>query len=61
MIKKNVPYVKIYKDGILTNPITKEQPYLNNTNPFLVKRNAFRMWRKIQNKFFNGMTAVNGF
>ena len=26
---KNKPYVKILKDGILQNPITKENPYLS--------------------------------
>jgi len=61
MIKKNTPYVKVCKDGILTNPITKEKPYLNNLNPFFVKRNCFRMWKKTRNKFFNGLTAINGF
>jgi hypothetical protein len=27
-MKKNVPYVKIYENGVLVNPITQENPYI---------------------------------
>lgn len=29
---KNTPYVKEYKNGVLTNPITKEEPYISGAS-----------------------------
>ena len=64
MIKKNAPYVKKYENGILVNPITKENPYLNNPNISILKQLLFtensknRMWQSLSNRFFKGKTPV---
>ena len=49
---KQKPYVKNYKNGVLKNPITKENPYL--FAPKLNYRSSFRMWIRQRNKFFIG-------
>jgi hypothetical protein len=39
----NTPYVKNYsKEGLITNPITKEQPYLNTYKTSKQKRDEFK-------------------
>lgn len=54
------PYVKQYENGILTNPITKENPYLHAPSLKHYKGGASRCryWQIVQNKFFTGRTAV---
>jgi len=53
---RNKPYVKIYKEGILINPITKENPYLSTPHNYL--KPSQRMWQNIINRFFTGKTIV---
>lgn len=56
------PYVKKYdENGVLTNPITKQDPFLFAPDPFLnkLKQRSRRHWQLIRNKFFTGKTAVN--
>lgn len=50
------PYVKIYQDGILQNPITKENPYLFGKQKSI--RPRFRVWSIIRNNFFAGKTII---
>ncbi len=60
----NVPYKKQYVDGILVNPITKENPYLNAPNIALnklferKKAIKLRYWERVRNKFFLGNTIT---
>lgn len=49
------PYVKKYENGILVNPITKDNPYLH---PATEKINKFRFWQTVRNRFFTGKTIV---
>jgi len=57
MLKANAPYVKKYENGILVNPITKENPYLF-PEQLKLKRNNWRVWQKIRNRFFVGRQIV---
>jgi len=57
-MKANAPYKKEYKDGILQNPITKENPYLFPVQLKLAQK-GFRFWSTVRNKFFTGKTIVN--
>jgi len=52
----NTPYVKKYENGILVNPITKENPYLfASTKNFRGSNySSFRIWITERNKFFVG-------
>jgi len=61
MIKTNTPYVKKYENGILVNPITKENPYLFAPIKGLSGSNyaTRRMWRNERNKFFVGKVVFN--
>lgn len=61
----NGPYVKEYdSNGILLNPITKENPYLFRPHVGFEKMRAMavgskqRVWEPIWNKFFKGMSPV---
>jgi hypothetical protein len=54
-MKTNAPYVKKYENGILVNPITKENPYLF---PKSILPRFFRTWRTARNKYFTGRTIV---
>jgi len=50
-------YVKKYENGILVNPITKENPYLFGKES--LKGNlGRRFWSVVRNKFFTGQTIV---
>ena len=57
-------YIKKIQNGIITNPITKENPFLGNVNTmFLMEKNRAenskrKVWRTVQNKFFKGSNAV---
>ncbi len=55
-MKTNTPYVKKYENGILVNPITKENPYLFASIKNLEGSNfsKFRRWAIERNKFFVG-------
>lgn len=55
MITNHTPYVKIYKDGILTNPITKENPYLFGKGNINI---GHRFWSTVRNRFFKGNTII---
>lgn len=57
MLKTNAPYVKKYENGILLNPITKENPYLFSPIRDRIGR-KFRMWQTVRNAFFTGKTVV---
>jgi len=57
MIQNNSPYVKQYENGILVNPITKDNPYLFG-KPKINLGRRFRFWRTVRNKFFTGLTVV---
>ena len=51
----NAPYKKQYdKNGILLNPITKEEPYLHAPHPAFNRKGSFRNWALKVNKFFTG-------
>lgn len=54
------PYVKKYENGILVNPITKEQPYLHSINIALSKlgQRKNRYWAIVRNRFFTGRTST---
>jgi len=61
----NIPYKKQYSNlGILLNPITKENPYLNAPNIALnklferKKAIKLRYWERTRNKFFLGNTIT---
>ncbi len=56
MIKQNVPYRKELVNGIVTNPITKENPYIHNRVRVV---EFYRMWHTVRNKFFTGRTIIN--
>lgn len=57
-MKTNAPYVKKYdENGIVTNPITKESPYLFPESLRMSKGN-FRVWQKARNRFFTGSEIV---
>ncbi len=55
---KPKPYVKQFKNGILINPITKENPYLHNIDLKNTIGKIFRIWRTVRNKFFTGKSIV---
>jgi len=57
MKTNHTPYVKQYENGILVNPITKENPYLFGKERIksLLGR---RFWSVVRNKFFTGQTIV---
>jgi hypothetical protein len=55
-MKQNTPYVKKVENGILVNPITKENPYLFSPHSYL--KTTFRMWQTVRNKFFTGQTII---
>jgi hypothetical protein len=57
---KNKPYVKIFKEGILTNPITKEAPFVN-ARPHYFKTSIFTVWENFRNKFFLGKVVLKAF
>ena len=50
---KNTPYVKKYENGILTNPITKEQPYVQVES----QKDGKRL-RKSNNRKGNGLVVA---
>lgn len=55
----NKPYVKVYDEfGVLTNQITKENPYLGSWNAKNAFKKHFRMWQTVRNAFFTGKTIV---
>lgn len=60
---KNTPYVKTYnkETGLVSNPITKENPFLHAPNVNILKmfNRGFRSWEIIRNSFFKGRTVVN--
>lgn len=57
MITNNKPYVKKYENGILTNPITKDNPYLFGKES--LKGNlGMRFWSVVRNGFFKGNTII---
>ena len=56
-MKANTPYVKKYENGVLTNPITKDNPYLFAPVRKRIAR-MHRFWHIVQNKFFTGRTVV---
>lgn len=65
IIMKNIPYRKQYdKNGVLLNPITKENPYLNKVDIYLKKvfdrrkSSNLKIWERNANKFFKGKIAV---
>jgi hypothetical protein len=51
------PYVKKYENGVLTNPITKENPYLFGKES-LKGSLGMRFWSVVRNQFFKGLTIV---
>lgn len=63
-MQENTPYVKKFENGILTNPITKENPYL--FAPSVAFRKMFeraigsknRIWETSYNRFFKGKSVV---
>jgi hypothetical protein len=59
-MKANAPYVKKYENGILVNPITKKEPYLNAPNIQIIKMlkqwSTWTRWQPIQSQFFKGKT-----
>jgi hypothetical protein len=64
-MKKNAPYVKVYdENGVLTNPITANAPYLFAPHVGFLKMynrasgSKRKVWEIVRNKFFKGMTAV---
>jgi len=57
---KNKPYVKIFKNGVLTNPITKDAPYVN-ARPNFFKTSVFTVWDNFRNKFFLGRVVLKAF
>jgi len=58
------PYRKIYDSrGVLTNPITKNEPYLHPiqksfANMFQIWH-TYTVWTAINNKFFKGKTPTH--
>lgn len=38
----NVPYRKVYENGVLKNPITKDEPYLTTDETRRIRRERFR-------------------
>ena len=58
-MKANTPYVKNYENGILVNPITKENPYLFATIAKLEKLSrGLKYWGIVRNRFFTGRQIV---
>lgn len=57
MIINSKPYVKKYENGILTNPITKDTPYLFGKKD-LTGNLGRRFWSTVRNKFFKGNTII---
>lgn len=55
MITNHTPYVKKYENGILTNPITKESPYLFGKENIKLGQ---RFWSIVTNRFFKGNTII---
>jgi len=55
MITNHNPYVKKYENGILTNPITKENPYLFGKENIKL---GYKLWSTVTNKFFKGKTII---
>jgi len=55
MKTNHTPYVKKYENGILVNPITKENPYLFGKEKINLGR---RFWSTVRNRFFTGLTIV---
>jgi len=49
------PYVKKYENGILINPITKDNPYLFGKENINI---GLRFWSTVRNKFFTGLTII---
>jgi hypothetical protein len=56
-MSKTKPYKKEVVNGIVTNPITKENPYLFSPNYFPKNR----VWQTVRNKYFTGQTIINPF
>jgi len=56
-MKANAPYVKKYENGILVNPITKDNPYLF---PAKIMQRTYRngFWQRLRNRFFVGRNIV---
>lgn len=50
---KNTPYRKIYENGILTNPITKENPYTQ-----MASQKEKALPRKSNNRKGNGLVVA---
>jgi len=48
----NTPYKKVYENGILTNPITKDNPYLQNVTQRPFKRDHLKL--KLHHIEFDG-------
>lgn len=59
MLKTNSPYVKKYENGILVNPITKDNPYL--FTPIKTQRYPRGFWQRVRNKFFIGRNVVKSY
>lgn len=55
MKANHTPYVKKYENGILVNPITKENPYLFGNEKLNFSR---RFWSIVRNNFFTGQTII---
>lgn len=60
MLKTNAPYVKKYENGILVNPITKENPYLF-TAIKTQRTYPSGFWQRVRNKFFVGRNIVKAY
>jgi len=58
-IIKNTSYKKQYdKFGVLTNPITKENPYLHNRIGYYRGNGLYPKWETLINKYFKGKQIV---
>jgi len=57
MKTNHTPYVKKYENGILVNPITKENPYLFGKQS-LHGNLGLRFWSTVRNEFFTGLTII---
>lgn len=55
MRTNHTPYVKKFENGILVNPITKENPYLFGKKKISLGQ---RFWSTVRNKFFTGLAVV---
>jgi len=56
MKTNHAPYVKKYENGILVNPITKENPYLFGSPKINILKQRF--WSTVRNRFLTGLTIV---